>query len=54
MDHLMAVAYYKFFLMYLLTIIELLQDFNDKILDLMRPKTLKVIFADVKTKNDCK
>jgi len=41
-------------LMCLLTIIEVLQDFIDKILDLMRPKILKMTFAVVKTKNDYK
>jgi len=40
--------------MCLLTIIELLQDFDDKTLDIMKPKTLKMTFADVRTKNDCK
>ena len=42
-------------LMCLLTFIEHLQDFIDETLDLMRPKTLKMTFADVKTKkNHCK
>ena len=41
-------------LMCLLTIIEILQDLIDKTLDLMRPKTLRMTFADVMAENDCK
>jgi len=41
-------------LMCLLTIIKRLQDLIDKTLNLMRPKTLKMTFADFRTKNDCK
>ena len=41
-------------LMHLLTIIEHWQDLIDETLDLMRPKTLKMTFVDLKTKNDYK
>jgi len=41
-------------LMHLLTIIEPLQDLIDETLDLMRPKTLKMTFADVNAKKHCK
>lgn len=39
-------------LMHLLTIIENFEDLFDEILDLMRPKTIKMTLADLKTKND--
>ena len=41
-------------LMCMLTIIENFQDIIDKSLDLMRPKTMKMTFADLRTKNDYK
>ena len=41
-------------LMHLLTIIEHFEDLIDETLDLMRPKTLKMTFVDLKTKNDCR
>jgi len=41
-------------LMHLLTFIEHFEDLFDETLDLMIPKTLKITFADLKTKNDCR
>ena len=41
-------------LMRLLTIIEHFEDLIDETLDLMTAKTLKMTFANLKTKNDCR
>ena len=40
-------------LMHLMTVIEHFEDLIDETLDLMRPKTLKMTFAYLKTKIDC-
>ena len=39
-------------LMHLLTVIERFEDLIDETLDLIRPKTVRMNFADLKTKND--